>query len=104
MDQLAASNASLDSIILKANSLIVNPLIILMFSFALVGFLWGVKDYIAGADDQEARSKGAQHMLWGIVGMTIMVSTFAIMRLVLQSFGLYSGETQTAVQNVSGGN
>ena len=104
MDQLAASNASLDSIILKANSLIVNPLIILMFSFALVGFLWGVKDYIAGADDQEARSKGAQHMLWGIVGMTIMVSTFAIMRLVLQSFGLYSGDTQTAVQNVIGGN
>ncbi len=104
MDQLAASNASLDNIILKANSLIINPLIILMFSFALVGFLWGVKDYIAGADDQEARSKGAQHMLWGIVGMTIMVSTFAIMRLVLQSFGLYSGDTQTAVQNVIGGN
>jgi len=96
-------NATLDNMILKANALIVNPLIILMFSLALVGFLWGVKDYIVNADDQEARAKGTQHMLWGIVGMLIMISTFTIMRLILQSFGLNTGDTQTAVQKVIGG-
>ena len=100
MDQLGASSASFDSIILKANALIVNPIIILMFSFALVGFLWGVRGYIDNADDHEARTKGAQHMLWGIIGMMIMISTFAIMRLILQSFGLYSGDTKTAVEKV----
>ena len=96
------TTSSLDNIILKANALIVNPLIILMFSCALVGFLWGVRGYIDHADDHEARTKGAQHMLWGIIGMMIMVSTFAIMRLILQSFGLYSGTTQQAVQKVIG--
>ncbi|MEI6478782.1 MAG: hypothetical protein WCO18_00670, partial [bacterium] len=90
----------MDSIILKANALIVNPIIILMFSFALVGFLWGVMGYINHADDLEARAKGTQHMLWGLVGMTIMISTFAIMRLVLRTFGLNSGDTQTAVEKV----
>ena len=102
MDQLATAS-SFDSIILKANALIINPLIILMFSFALVGFLWGVRGYIDHSDDHEARTKGAQHMLWGIIGMMIMISTFAIMRLILQSFGLYSGDTQSAVQKVIGG-
>ncbi|MEI8338100.1 MAG: hypothetical protein WCF92_03070 [bacterium] len=94
--------SALDNIILKANALIVNPLIILMFSFALIGFLWGVKDYIVNADDQEARAKGTQHMLWGLLGMLIMISTFTIMKIILQTFGLGTGETQTAVQKVIG--
>lgn len=101
MDQLAAVSP-ISSMILKANALIVNPIIIVMFSFALVGFLWGVSTYIQHADDHEARTKGAQHMLWGIIGMMIMISTFAIIRLMIQSFGLNTGDTQTSVQAVLG--
>ena len=103
MDQLAATNPALSSIILKANTLIVNPIIVVMFTFALVGFLWGLRSYIGHADDTEARQKGAQHMLWGIVGMVIMVSTFALVRLMIQSFGISSDtQTQNAVQSVIG--
>ncbi len=102
MDQLASA-VSFDSIILKANALIVNPLIILMFAFALVGFLWGVKDYIVHADDQEVRAKGTMHMLWGFVGMMIMISTFTIMKIIVNSFGLNADQkTEQAVQTVIG--
>lgn len=95
--------SQIDNIILKVNTLIVNPIIILMFSVALVAFLWGVKDYIVHADDQEARAKGTQHILWGLVGMTIMISTFAIMHLIIKTFSLDSSAgTQQAVQKVIG--
>ena len=100
MDQLAAASA--DSIIPKVNALIVNPLIILMFAVALVGFLWGVMEYVRKADDVEARATGARHMLWGVVGMTIMISTFAILRLVLNTFGLNNGDTKTNVEKIIG--
>lgn len=101
MDSLAATNAAISDIVLKANALIVNPLIILMFSFALVGFLWGVRGYITHADDIEARAKGAQHIMWGIVGMTIMISTFALVNLMIKTFGFDQDQkTEPAVQSV----
>lgn len=89
------------TLILKINAVIVNPLIILMFSFALVGFLWGVRGYITSADDAEARIKGSQHMLWGVIGMGLMVMAFAIQRIVINTFGFGKDDfTNTNIQKV----
>lgn len=59
-----------------------------MFAIALVMFLWGVRGYIAGADNEEVRQKGAKQILWGIIGMGIMVMSFSIVRVVIQTFGI----------------
>ena len=77
-----------DQLVQNISSYIVNPLIVVMFTFALVVFLWGVRAYVSGADNPEARVKGAHHILWGIIGMGLMVMTFAIVRVVLNTFGL----------------
>lgn len=101
MDLLAAAATSpATTLLLKINSAIVNPLIILMFAFALVGFVWGVFGYISKADDGEARAKGAQHMLWGIIGMALMVMAFSIIKIMLNTFGLQDSDTKTQIEKV----
>lgn len=90
MDYLAAS-AVAERLIRNISGVIVNPLIILMFTFALVAFLWGVRAYITGADNPEVRAKGANGILWGIIGMALMFMAFAIIRITLNTFGLQSG-------------
>ena len=92
MNQLASASAA-TTFILKINSVIVNPIIILMFAFALVAFLWGVLNYVTHADETEARQKGAQHIMWGIIGMALMVMAFAIERIVVQTFGVNNDST-----------
>ena len=95
----AASGAS--ELVQKIAGLIVNPLIVVMFAFALVGFLWGVRGYITHADDAEARRKGTEHIMWGLIGMLFMVAAFSIVRIVLNTFGL--SEKAPEVKNIIGG-
>lgn len=77
----AASNAS--DLISSINQKILNPIIGLMFGLALVVFLYGVIEFIAGSANEEKRKIGKQHMLWGIIGLFIMVSVFGIINLIL---------------------
>lgn len=96
----AATNGPATNLILKINDAIVNPIIYLMFGAALVVFLWGVKNYIAGSDNDEARAKGSQHIFWGLVGMTIMVASFSLIKVVLRTFGLYDADTKSQVEQI----
>ena len=61
--------------------LIINQLIGLLFAAGLVFFLWGLAQFIMNADSEEGRTKGKQHMVWGIVGMFIMVGAYAIINI-----------------------
>ncbi len=99
---MSGLSSNVNSIIQKVNSYIINPIIILLFALALVGFLWGVFQYITHADDEEARTTGTRHMLWGVVGMGIMVCAFTIVHIIIATFGLNTGSTNKAVQNVIG--
>ena len=87
MDQLASVSPA-TTLILKINSAIVNPIILLMFACALVAFLWGVMNYVTKSDDTEARQKGSQHIMWGIIGMALMIMAFGIEKVVIQTFGI----------------
>ena len=70
---------------------ILNPLIGLMFAVALLVFLYGVFELIRGQASEDARAKGAQHVLWGVVGMAIMVSVYGIIHLICGTFGINCG-------------
>jgi len=72
-------------LVAKIAKLIVNPTITLLFGLAILYFVWGLVQYIRGADQSAERSKGAQHMMWGIIGIFIMVSAIAILKAFRQS-------------------
>lgn len=85
----------LTDFILKLNKLIVNPFITLLFVVATLMFLWGVFQFIRGADNPGEREKGIQHILWGVFGLFIMVAVFGIIRLLMNTFGINEDAVNT---------
>ncbi len=87
--------ASITSLIGAIEKVVINPLIIMMFAIALVYFMYGVTQFLLNPAKEEIRKSGKSHMLWGVVGMFIMVAVFGIMRLVLNTLG----ESKINIQN-----
>jgi len=69
------------------NEKIVDPIIALLFAAATLYFLYGVLQIIQNAGNEEARKQGQQHVLWGVVGMFIMLSFYGIMHLICNTIG-----------------
>lgn len=57
------------------------PLLNLLIVVATIMFIWGVIEFIKDADKDTERKKGREHMIWGIVGLAIMVSSRGIIVL-----------------------
>lgn len=72
----------------KINDLILFPLIALLMGVALLVFIWGAFQFVLKADSEEARSTGKRHMIYGILGLLVMVSAYAILRIVAATFGV----------------
>jgi hypothetical protein len=87
----AVSKPLLESI--KAN--IVNPLLNILLALAVVVFLWGVFDYVVGGGKMigepgkqtNVLERGKQHIVWGLVGLFIMISAIGIVNLILHLIG-----------------
>lgn len=58
-----------------------NPIIGFMFAVAAVVFIYGIAEFILGADNEDKKSAGKQHMIWGILGMFVMLSAYGIINL-----------------------
>ena len=72
----------------KVKTSIVNPLMLLLMALAAVYFLYGVYEFIANFDSEEKRAAGRQHMLWGVIGLFIIVSVFGIINLIYKTFDI----------------
>lgn len=68
--------------IAKIQAAIIDPIITLLALAAFVVFVWGVVEFIRGADNQEARGKGQKHIIWGLIGLTIIFGARAILALI----------------------
>ncbi len=80
--------ASVDSFVGNVDKFIINPLILFLFALALAYFLYGVFEFIAHQDNEEAKTKGKEHMLWGIIGLTIMMGVWAILGVILNTLNI----------------
>ena len=78
----------------RVNKHIINPLLLVLFALAFVQFTVGVFKFFGEKKGSEKSGfsggleQGKRHMLWGIIGMTIMVSVFGIMGFITSNFGL----------------
>lgn len=55
---------------------------------ATVVFIWGVITYIAQSDDEGARKKAKQLMLWGIIGLAVITAVWGIVNVITVYFGV----------------
>lgn len=63
-------------------TVILNPLITLLFGAALIVFLFGLAETLTGGDQEEKRTTGRKHIMWGVVGMFIMISVYGLLNVI----------------------
>ena len=80
----ADANSMVNHFIGNLETIIINPLIYLLFALAVVYFLYGVMNQA----NEEKKTSGKSHMIWGIVGITIMIGVWAIMGMILSTLGI----------------
>ncbi len=88
----AAPSTDLNGFIKNINEYIINPLIVFLFALAIVFFLYGVFEFIMNAGSDEKKTTGKSHMLWGIVGLTIMMGVWFILGVILRTMNISPSE------------
>lgn len=82
------AEAAARSFVATLNEVILYPLIALLMGIAFLVFIWGCFEYIRGANNVSAREAGVKHITYGIIGLVVMVSAWAILTLVADTFGV----------------
>jgi hypothetical protein len=72
----------LSTIIDKIWTEIINPFILLMMAVAAVYFIWGVFLFVKNSADDADKGEGKKHMVYGIIGLFIMISVEGIIALI----------------------
>lgn len=72
----------------RLNDAILFPLIALLSGVAFLVFVYGAAEYVMNATNESARAEGRKHIMFGIIGLFIMVSAYAILTLASGTFGL----------------
>jgi uncharacterized membrane protein YbhN (UPF0104 family) len=75
------------ALLIKIADAILNPLILLMFAAAFLVFLWGAFQFVMNADSDDGREKGRSHLLWGFVGMLIMLLALVLIQVIADTIG-----------------
>lgn len=73
-------------------SVILQPLIYLLFALAIVYFLYGVLTYVRKGGDEDDRRAGKEMMIYGIIAIAVMVSVYGLVNLVTNTFNLERGQ------------
>ncbi len=68
-------------------------LLALLLSVAAIIFIWGVVKFIASGDDAAARGKATGFILFGIIGIVVILSFWGLSGIILDYFGLEEGRT-----------
>lgn len=64
---------------------IVNPTIKLMVAVAVIVFIYGVFQFIRNAESSDGRKKGGLNIMWGVIGLFIMISAYGILNVVIDT-------------------
>jgi len=82
---------ALCNLVNRISNAIIDPFLALIFGVGLVVFVWGVVQYmigLSGGGGAENQEKGKRHMIYGILGMAIMLSAWAIIQLIANTIGV----------------
>jgi ribose/xylose/arabinose/galactoside ABC-type transport system permease subunit len=78
---------TLSGLILKVQS-ILNGLIPFIIGLAVFVIIWGVFKFITQASDEDARKEAKDFVLWGIIGIFIMLSIWGLVNILVNTFPL----------------
>ena len=77
-----------------------NIIIPMLMSLGLVYFIWGVVEYVLSGNT-EKKEQGQQHMIWGIIGLAVIVSIWGLVGILRNQFIGTDSNTQPAIPCVN---
>ncbi|MBI1975744.1 MAG: hypothetical protein HYS59_01945 [Candidatus Vogelbacteria bacterium] len=89
--QTATRDQSTVQTILVQVQSILNIIIPIVITIAVIYFMWGLVEYISSAKDSSNRAEGREIMTWGLVALFVLVSVYSLVLLVGRSFGVTAG-------------
>ena len=66
---------------------IMNTIIPILIVLGVVYFVWGVVSYMISADEEQ-KEKGRDKIIYGIIGLVVIVGMWGLVRLVTNTFDL----------------
>jgi hypothetical protein len=88
-----ASNGTLFNLMCQISN-VLNFAIPVLVTLAMVYFVWGVVTYVI-ASDEEAKSTGRNRMIWGIIGLVVIVGVWGLVSILANTFGLNGSVTES---------
>ncbi len=79
---LGTGGGTLNAFIERIRSTL-NLVIAVLFTLVTVYFIWGIIQYVRSGGDETALKQGKQHMVWGIIGMSIMGAAWGIVQIIV---------------------
>ena len=80
------------------NTVINGVLVPVLFAVAFIVFIWGVfQTFILGQGSDDAKEKGKNLMLWGLIGFFVMVSVWGLVNILTGSVGFGNSGAPTAL-------
>ncbi|MEK7581755.1 MAG: hypothetical protein AAB488_00265 [Patescibacteria group bacterium] len=61
-----------------------------LIALAVVYFLWGAGTFIRNAEDTNARTEGKMFMIYGIIGLFVIVAFWGIVQILMNTFSINS--------------
>ena len=80
---------TIEAVICRLGS-ILNTIIPILVVLGVVYFVWGVISMVI-ANDEEAKTKGRNRMIYGIIVLLVIVGMWGLVGIVTKTFGLNSG-------------
>lgn len=82
------SSLSINGLLGKIFYHIINPLIMVAMAGSVVYFMYGVVDFLRKRDtDMTGAEEGKKHLMYGLIGLFIFVSAFAVARIMSKILG-----------------
>jgi hypothetical protein len=78
---------------------ILNLIVPLLVSVGIVYFVWGVVTYVI-AGGEEAKKTGKDRIIYGIIGLAVIVSLWGLVNILISTFGLDSAVSPTLTPGV----
>ncbi len=87
-DSSTGMDTSSDNLVDLMNQInaVINAIIPFLVGLAVLVIIWGVWSYISGAGDEEKRAQAKQFIVWGVVGVFLMLSVWGLVNILVNSF------------------
>jgi zinc transporter ZupT len=83
-----ADNPKLQHLINYIICIIGKSVIPLILTLAVATFVWGVVQYVINDQEEAKKEKGRMFMIWGVIGITVMVSVWGLVGILGSTFNI----------------